>query len=255
MYWPSGYKATGKDFYTQASTYQWKQRDSLTRQFILQGSIPRFLRKFAKVNTSWIDSSTGKKYRAAYYVSPDYLSVGTNKDWARVHITPFLAQELADSLYCFLPTRKMVDQIYAAARHKLAPIPLTKFRDSTPTFFQHHLAIEQQRSEKRGLIAGIQKDLVTTGRLYSYPKRDRVAIYGWHDLHGKPIQPLYTGHIYWYIDYSQGVRLVYEKIKVNGKWMSYQTIFNDPVLKHLLCNEPDCGNGRYPDRTLQPYLF
>lgn len=252
MQWPYTKNTTGILYYTKASTFQWKQRDSLTRQYVLQGATPRFLRKFVKVKTSWVDSSTGKWYRAAYYVSPDYLSVGTNEDWARVHITPFLAQELADSMHCFLPTRKMVDQIYTAARQKLTPIPMTKDRDSTPTFYQHHLAIEAQRKGKKGLIAGIQKDLVTTGRLYGYPKRDRVAIYGWHQPNGKPIQLLYTGHVYWYVDYSQGVRLVYEKIRLNGKWIPYQSIFNDPILKNLLCDEPDCGDGRYPFPLLEP---
>lgn len=236
----------GSSFYAQASTYQWKQRDSLSRQLVLQGSMPRFLRKFVRIHTQYTDTSSGKKYRAIYFVAPDYLSVGCDKNWARIHITPFLAQELADSLQCFLPTRKMVDQIYQSATVKLAPIPLTKDRDSTPTFYFHHLAVEVQRKGRAGLIAGIQKDIVTTGRLYTSPKKDRVAIYGWHQLDGKPIQPLYTGHVYWYVDYSQGVRLVYENIKVNRQWVHYSIVFRDPVLKNLLCDEVDCGNGRYP---------
>lgn len=250
MHWPQTEVTTGEAFYEQAAAFQWKQRDSLTRDFVLKGSIPRFLQRFAPVRTQFLDSSSGKVYTAVYYVSPDYLSIGTNKNWARIHITPFLAQELADSLQCFLPTRKMVDEIYKAARIKLAPIPFTQARDSTPTFYQHHLAVEQQRAGRKGLVAGIQKDIVTTGRLFSYSKKDRVAIYGWHQLNGKPIQPLYTGHVYWYVDYSQGVRLVYKLIKVNGKWMHYSTVLNDPILRNLLCDETDCGGGRYPTSPL-----
>jgi len=245
MHWPQTVATTGVAFYEQAAAFQWKQRDSLTRKLVLQGAIPQFLQKFVAIKTQFQDSS-GKRYRAVFYVSPDYLAVGSDKNWARVHITPFLAQELADSLQCFLPTRKMVDAIYKSAVIKLAPIPLTQNRDSTPTFYQHHLAVEQQRKGRVGLVAGIQKDIVTTGRLYTYPKRDRVAIYGWHQLNGKPIQPLYTGHVYWYVDYSQGVRLVYELVRVNGKWMHYSTLFKDPILKNLLCDEADCGGGRYP---------
>ena len=245
MHWPQTVATTGVAFYEQAAAFQWKQRDSLTRKLVLIGAIPQFLQKFVAIKTQFQDSS-GKRYRAVFYVSPDYLAVGSDKNWARVHITPFLAQELADSLQCFLPTRKMVDAIYKSAVIKLAPIPLTQNRDSTPTFYQHHLAVEQQRKGRVGLVAGIQKDIVTTGRLYTYPKRDRVAIYGWHQLNGKPIQPLYTGHVYWYVDYSQGVRLVYELVRVNGKWMHYSTLFKDPILKNLLCDEADCGGGRYP---------
>lgn len=249
MHWPQTQVTTGEAFYEQAASFQWKQRDSLTRMLVLQGSIPRFLHRFRSVRTQFRDSS-GKLHKAIYYVSPDYLSIGADKNWARVHITPFLAQELADSLQCFLPTRKMVDEIYNSAVIKLAPIPLTQNRDSTPTFYQHHLAVEKQRAGRKGLVAGIQKDIVTTGRLYTYPKRDRVAIYGWHQLNGKPIQPLYTGHVYWYVDYSQGVRLVYKLVKVNGKWMHYSAVLHDPVLRNLLCDETDCGGGRYPTSPL-----
>ena len=145
----------------------------------------------------------------------------------------------------------MVDQIHQHARVRLAPVPLYAFRDSTPTFFHHHLIVEGQRKGRRGLIVGIQKDIVTTGKLYTYPRQDRVAIYGWHQLNGKPIQPLYTGHVYWYVDYSQGVRLVYETVKINGKWLRYTELFGDPVLKNLLSDETDNGLGRYP----MPGLF
>jgi hypothetical protein len=250
MPWPSSKSVSGTSFYEQTAAFQWKQRDSLTRDLVLKGSIPRFLQRFKPVRTQFRDSSRGKVFKAVYYVSSDYLSIGSNQNWARIHITPFLAQELADSLHCFLPTRKMVDEIYKIASIKLAPIPFTQARDSTPTFYQHYLAVEQQQKGRVGLVAGIQKDIVTTGKLYTYPKKDRVAIYGWHQLNGTPIQPLYTGHVYWYVDYSQGVRLVYEFIKVNGKWMHYSALFKDPILKNLLCDEADCGDGRYPTLTI-----
>jgi hypothetical protein len=105
----------------------------------------------------------------------------------------------------------MVDQIYAAARVKLEPIPMYAYRDSTPTFWQHHLIIEGHRKGRKGLIAGIKKDIVQTEKLKAYPNKDRVAIYGWHRLNGKPIQPLYLGHVWWYVDYSQGLRLVKDR--------------------------------------------
>jgi len=44
-----------------------------------------------------------------------------------------------------------------------------------------------------------------------------VAIYGWHKLDGKPIQPLYTGHVDWYVDYSHGIRLVSRTIYIDNK--------------------------------------
>ena len=127
------------------------------------------------------------------------------------------AQKIADSFDCFLPTRKMVDDIYKAAKIKLEPVPMYAFRDSTPTMWHHHLIIEGQRKGRKGLIAGIKKDVVISGKISRDQRPDRVAIYGWHKLDGKPIQPLYTGHINWWVDYSQGIRLVYRKIKVGRK--------------------------------------
>jgi hypothetical protein len=202
---------TGSEYYRIAASYNWKQRDSLTEALILIGNMPDFLRRFVRIKTKQTDSLTGKSIKTIFWVAPDYLAVGTNKDWARVHVTSRLAQRLADSLHCNLPTTEMVDQIYAAARVKLEPIPMYAYRDSTPTFWQHHLIIEGQRKGRKGLIAGIKKDIVQTEKLKAYPNNDRVAIYGWHRLNGKPIQPLYLGHVWWYVDYSQGVRLVKDR--------------------------------------------
>jgi hypothetical protein len=237
----------GTDFYKTAFPFKWQQRDSLVLKEIFSGNIPDFLKKFVPVHVQIKDSSTGKTIKATYYVAPDYLSVGTNKDWARINITPYAAQKISDSLECFLPTKKMVDDIYRAAKIKLEPVPMYALRDSTPTMYQHHLIIEGQRKGRKGLIAGIQKDVVISGKISRDPKPDRVAIYGWHKLDGTPIQPLYTSHIYWWVDYSQGIRLIYRKIKVNHKWMDYIDVLKNPVLKNLICDEEYCDFYKYPD--------
>jgi hypothetical protein len=236
---------TGTDFYHQAFGMNWKERDSFAAKEILAGNVPSFFKKFARIQTSIIDSLTGRTINAEYFVSPDYLSIGTDDDWARVNITPLAAQKIADSFNCFLPTRKMVDDIYKEAKVKLKPVPMFAFRDSTPTMWHHHLIIEGQRKGRKGLIAGIQKDVVISGKISRDAKPDRVAIYGWHKLDGQPIQPLYTGHVYWWVDYSQGIRLVYRKIKVGKKWRDYTEVLSDPVLKRLLCDEEWCDFFRY----------
>ena len=236
---------TGSDFYHQAFPMKWSERDSFAVKEILAGNIPSFLKKFESIKVSITDSITGKIIHAEYFVSPDYLSIGTDDDWARINVTPLAAQKIADRFDCFLPTRKMVDDIYKAAEIKLEPVPMYAFRDSTPTMWHHHLIIEGQRKGKKGLIAGIQKDVVISGKITRDPKPDRVAIYGWHKLDGNPIQPLYTGHVYWWVDYSQGIRLVYRKIKVGKKWMDYTDVLKDPVLKRLLCDEEWCDFYRY----------
>jgi hypothetical protein len=242
---PSNNTITGTSFYKQAASFNWQQRDSFAVKEILSGNVPSFLKRFKPIHVSIKDSVTGKTIKATYYVSPDYLSVGSNKNWARIPLTPKAAQKVADSFHCFLPTRKMVDAIYKAAKVKLEPVPMFAFRDSTVTMYQHHLIIEGQRKGRQGLIAGIKKDVVITGKLLHDAKADRVAIYGWHKLDGKPIQPLYTGHVDWYVDYSHGIRLVSQKIKVGGRWMNYTEVLKDALLRRLLCDEEYCDIYKY----------
>lgn len=236
----------GSDFFRQAVAMKWKQRDSLALLSLLDGNMPTFLGKFVPIHVSIIDSSNGKKIDATYYVMPDYISIGNDDDWARIPLTPMAAQQVADKYDCFLPTRKMVDDIYRAAKVKLEPIPMYAFRDSTITMYQHHLIIEGQRQLRKGLIAGIKKDIVISSKVSADKRPDREAIYGWHKPDGSPIQPLYTGHINWWVDYSHGIRLVHRKIRINKTWMDYKNVLNDPILKRLLCDEMDCSFASYP---------
>lgn len=231
---------TGSSFYHQIDSLKWNTREPLALREILSGNIPPFLRKFVPVHTSITDSN-GKTIKATYYVSPDYLSIGNEKDFARIPLTPITAQQIADSVHCFLPTRKMVNDIYAQAAVKLDPVPLFAYRDSAITFWHHHLIIEGQRQNRKGLIAGIKKDVVISSRIV----KGYVGIYGWHRLNGKPIQPLFTKHYNTWVDYSHGVRLVYRKIKVNHHWMDYTAVLQHPVYRALLCDEEVCNFFRY----------
>ena len=235
----------GTDFYKTVAAFKWAARDSLAVKEILTGNIPSFLKKMVAV-TSTIKDSMGVYHHAVFYVTPDYLAVGTDEDWARIPLTPMAAQKIADSFHCFLPTRKIVDLIYRQAAVKPEPVPMYAFRDSSVTMWQHHLIIEGQRKGRTGLIAGIKKDVVLSGKISRDPKPNRVAIYGWHLLNSKPIQPLYTGHINWWVDYSHGIRLIWQTIKVNGKEMNYTEVLKHPLYKKLLCDEDWCDFYKYP---------
>lgn len=224
---------------------QWKQRDSFALAAVMAENIPSFLRRAAAVHVTVFDSASGKTNKATYFVMPDYLSIGSDENWARIPLTPITAQIIADSFHCFLPTRKMVNDIYGASKIKLAPVPMYIYRDSTVTMWQHHLIIEGQRKGQKGLISGIKKDVVISDLLTRSSKQHRVAIYGWHQLNGKPIQPLYTGHVDWYADYSHGIRLVARKMKVNGDWMDYTDVMKHPVLRKLISDEAFSDVVRY----------
>ncbi len=242
---------SGNEFYHEVFAADRIKREELAKNEILNGNVPSFLRQFVKIKTSILNPD-GKKVEAFYFVLPDYLSIGSDKDFARVPLTPMTAQLIADSLHCFLPTKKIVDDIYNAAKVKLEPVPMYIFRDSAITMFQHNLVIEGQRKMKKGLIAGIKKDVVITGRITQAANKDKVAIYGWHKMDGKPIQPLHTGHVNWYVDYSHGIRLVYRTIYVNKKPMDYMDVLKDPVLKKLLCDEEECDCYAYPTSISKP---
>ena len=235
---------TGNEFYKRVLTVPPAERESFAKEQILGGNVPHFLRKMIRINTS-ITTSNGRILKAFYFVSTDYLAIGPEDDFARIPLTPLAAQKIADSLHCFLPTRKMVNDIYEAAKVKLEPVPMYIYRDSSITMYQHNLIIEGQRKERKGLIAGIKKDVVITGKISRDAKPNRVAIYGWHKSDGKPIQPLYTGHVDWYVDYSHGIRLIHRTIYVNKKPMDYIDVLKDPVLKGLLCDEEFCDFYRY----------
>ncbi len=122
----------GEAFYRSVQTAGWKQRDSLALKEILGGNVPRFLKKFVPV-ISVMKDSAGEQHKAVFYVSPDYLSIGSNKNFARIPLAAATSQQIADSFKCFLPTKKMVDLIYDQAKIKLSPVPMHAFRDSSIT--------------------------------------------------------------------------------------------------------------------------
>lgn len=213
------------------------------------GNLPSFLRKWATIKTTGTDAN-GKSHTVVYYVMPDYLSVGSDKDFVRLDITPMTAQPVADMFDCTLPTAKMVDEIFKQAEVKLEPKPLTENRDAVTTFVRHNGIIEEQRKGKRlgALFAGHKKDVVITNRIYERPHR--VAIYGWHKLDGTPIQPLTTVHVDWYVDYSHGIRLVKRDCLLDGQPRDIRYILTDPVLAPLLSDEGPIAKPYYP--TEQP---
>ena len=240
---PTKDELTGSAFYKNVTSLSREERETLAIRVILSGNIPDFLKHLVPIHSTLIIE--GKKHKAVFYVMPDYLSIGTSDDWARIPLTPMAATQIADSFHCFLPTRKMVDLVYEQSTIKLEPVPMYAFRDSSATMWQHHLIIEGQRNGRKGLIAGIKKDVVISEKVLADARGDRVAIYGWHQLNGKPIQPLYTGHVNWYVDYSHGIRLVYRKIWVDGKDMDYTEVLQHPLYKMLLCDEENCNHYHY----------
>ncbi len=220
----------GKAFAESIADLPPAAREAAIVQEITRGNIPDFLRKFHEIRVEG-------KLQGVYSVMPDYLAIGSDRDFVRMPMTPASATAIAKAFGCVLPTRKMVNDIYAQAEVKLEPKPLTQEREAVRSFILHNEIIEKQREGKDLglLVAGDKKDIVISNRLTEKP--DRVAIYGWHLLNGKPIQPLTTVHGKTYVDYSHGVRLVRDEMVVEGKKWRVRGVMESPQLCPLLTDE------------------
>ena len=237
---------TGSPFLAEVAPLARTAREARVVEEVTGGNVPGFIRGFAPINVS--ANIGGAPTSATYYVTPDYVCIGVDADFVRMPMTPLIAQPIADALGCLLPTRKMVNDTWAQAAIKLAPAPISPTTvDITlaTTFFRHHERIEAQRAGQAlgPLIGGIKKDVVITPLLASNP--NRVAIYGWHQLNGVPIQPLYLGHVDFYADYSHGIRLVCDRMRVNGVETPVAQVLDDPDLHVLLSDEGVVPNPRY----------
>jgi hypothetical protein len=227
---------TGGAFIASVAPLPREEREAAIRRELLAGNIPSFLRALQTVEIPGT-SADGVKHTVAYDVMPDYLAIGSDEDFVRMPMNPYTAQAFCDAFGFVLPTRKMVNDIWAAAALHVDPRPLTEDRESPITFLQHHRIIEDQvRGVKHGtLVAGVKKDVVVTNRLTE--RENRVAIFGWHYTTGQPIQPLYVGHVDWYVDYSHGIRPVRRAMRVDGVIRSFESILGDPRLRDLLTDE------------------
>ena len=239
----------GDAFVREISTLDLVAHDQEIANEFLAGNTPDFLRKFCPVNVTNV--SNGATNVATFFVTPDYLAIGSDTNYFLAPISPATAQRVADKLNCTLPTRKMADAIYAAAQVKLAPCPIPPSAAMTtvPVFVQHNKTIWAQRMAMTNLyplgalVAGHKKDLVISPRLAV--ATNNIAIYGWHRTNGVPIQPLFLGHAWWWVDYSQCIRLVSNTMLVNGKKKSVREVLTNPKWCGLISDEGFIVNARY----------
>jgi hypothetical protein len=100
------------------------------------------------------------------------------------------------------------------------------------------------------LVAGNKKDVVISNKIYAPDGKPRVVIYGWHKPDGKAIQPLYNGHTSLHVDYSHGIRLVQNKVWVDGKKTTVQKVVESPDLNALLSDEGQIAKPFYSTQVI-----
>ncbi len=232
------------------------EREQAILTEVLSGNVPGFMRRLCPVSVTNV--ADGRTNIGTFFVTPDYVCVGSDDDALLMPMTPMSAQRLADQLGCMLPTRRMVDAVYRAAEVKLEPAPIAPSPAMTtvPVFMAHNGIVRTQRLERMAghppgaLVAGHKKDVVISARLDEAP--GKVAIYGWHRIGGVPIQPLYLDHGVSWVDYSHGVRLVHQAMRVNGSTTTVAGVLSDPCRAGLLSDEGVVAQPRYATDRFEP---
>jgi len=232
--------AGGRAFAARVETVSAGEREVAIADELLAGNLPPSLRHLAPIRLART-LRDGRNVPITVCVLPDYLAVGSDRDFLYVPMRVSTALLVGGDFGFTLPTAKIVDAIYAQSAAHLVPQPLPASDQmrSTDYYAHHNQLIGGQRLARSldlgVLTSGHKKDLVLTNRLWTYS--DRVAIYGWHRADGSAIQPLSTVHGFRYADYSHGVRLVSTTVYVNGEPRPIFTVLADPELAPALSDE------------------
>lgn len=210
---------------------------NILREF-QNANMPNLLRNFIPITIS------DGRNTITYHVTPDVLCIGDDDDYVRMPMNPHTAQAIADQFNCSLITRKMSNDIWKMSTNKLEPKPWGPPYDGdmqkTYRIGVHNTTIQNQLAgrDPRALTSGHKKDVVLTNKLYPNNPSRRVAIYGWIQLNGQPIQGLNpSSHEDTYEDYSHGIRLVSNDCTVNGTAMKIQDVFRHQVYSSLVSDE------------------
>jgi hypothetical protein len=230
----------GSLFYEQIRTLDFIEREKAIVNEIKSGNFPLFLNSWEELRYTGKDAK-GKRHRVILFVKADYLAAGTDEDYFTLPMSPQSAQEIANHFNASLPTPKIVDLIYSKSRLKLEPfnfIPRGN-RNETPDILYDHSKIITAQIKASGnrpgvFVAGTKKDIVISSKLSDSKRTHHVTIYGWHKTDGTPIQPVTNIHIDVYVDYSHGVRLVSNRVLIDGKEYNYRDVLQDSVLHTLL---------------------
>lgn len=232
---------TGTAFMSRIREMPREEREDEIYKAVAAGNIPDFLRQTVALREEFEDLE-GNRHLLEYEVMPDYLAIGSDEDFCRIPMNPRTAQRLADLFGASMLTAKLSDHLWSQATVKMEPFfykPVGNANELSTKFEEHNAQIEKQLAEarvRRGeLVAGIKKDVIISSRIAEHT--DRVVIYGWHKPDGNPIQPVYSGHVWWYVDYSHGTRFMNRQVFLDGRPADVRELLKDPLLFRVLSNE------------------
>lgn len=244
---------TGTEVASEIRSLPLEAREQRIYEEVSRGNVPTWLRDLRRVDLNSNGTAGGRRHRVTFWVTADYLAVGSDDDYLHVPLSPQTAQRIADLVGGSLPTPRMVDAIWAAARARLSPqrmrpeVSIQSVR--TVDFFERHTRLIGGQRRLYGVaadafVAGHKKDIVLTATLSENP--GRVAIYGQHGIDGRPNQPLSTVVSDSLVYYNHGVRLVDRRVLVDGEAKDLGDVLRDPELAPLVSDEGAIALPRYP---------
>lgn len=206
-------KFTGSDFVKFTKNFSREKREEQFLVFLLEGQIPDRLRNLVEIRHVFVDVN-GLHRVVEYKTFNDYLQIGTDEDSFIAPINANSAEVLNKEWDCILPTTRMVELNWQYAKGRVNPQPWGPPYDasmmSTDRIIAQQAKIDKtfarENINRNELVAGHKKDIVNTNKLKLKKNENKIAIFGWHRKNGKPIQPLYLGHVKHYGDYSHGCR-------------------------------------------------
>jgi hypothetical protein len=248
--------------------HNWNAREDAIYEQLRNGNLPdALIRRWVRINLSV--TRNGRTIRGSVEVLPDYLCIGSDSDYVYIPMDPLTAQQVAFVLDLNLPTAKICHAIYRATPQgqRIGGIARDYFRSpsrrqtaprgasqtSTAAYAEHSDAIKA-RMRARGipfgaLVAGHKKDVVISKRLRGTP--NKIAFHGFYDASGVPFEPCRDpgpptqgckerpalAHLRQFCDYAQGVRLVRDRMIVDGRPMSMRTVLRSSTLSWLISAE------------------
>lgn len=238
----------GDEIYRGILTLELGAREERIYDEVARGNVPNWLRRLKPVELS--GEVDGREHRVTFWVTPDYLAVGSDSDNLLIPLSAQTAQRIADLVGASLPTPRMVDAIWASADFRAEPIRLRPYElmKTVPFFQRHDNLVKAQRYvygvRPGDLVAGHKLDVVIASKLNEHP--GAVALYGWHHSSGQVIQPLYIGATDSFVTYSHGIRLVDRSVVVDGARRDLWDVLRDPELAQILNDDGVIAQPSYP---------
>lgn len=237
----------GEEIAAEVRPLDLKAREERIYSEVSHGNVPDWLRRLRPVVVT--GRVEGHEHSVTFWVTPDYLAVGSDSDSFVIPLSATTGQRIADLVGGSLPTPRMVDAIWSSAGARLAPIRLEP-GDSMATvrYFERHARLVAAQRGLHGVapdafVAGDKLDVVITPTVFANP--GKVALYGWHRPDGRPIQALFTEHSDDRVIFSHGIRLVDRRVTVDGRRRDLWDVLRDPSIARLLSRQGVIREPRY----------